>query len=650
MRKGSDIIGRPVFTYDTGKRLDSRIEDLIFDQNSNQLLGFLVDEKGWFRDAQVLPLENIHAIGPDAVIVSSSTAILNAKESTPMQTVLKHALVLKGSRIMTTDGRSLGTMVDLYFDEQTGAIEGYEASGGLFADAYSGRSFIPAPRTLNIGQDAAFVPPETAEMMAEQVGGIKAAVQTANQKIQDAAQATGAQMQVASANAQANLQAAGEKASETWGQAQRNADTSIANAVVSPEQQRLFVVGRVAETTVSLPDGQPLVLQGETVTPKQAEVAAGQNLLAQLYRATGGNIQQRASEKMQAAVEQTGQQFKDATDQSREQLQALQRQTATGVTNAVVSPEEQRQFIVGKTAQETVTAPTGQPLITEGMIVTEAVVEAAARIDCLDLLYAATGGSVRQRAVEQTRARAEQTGQQIQATANQSKQRLQAAGQQAKDAVSTQAQALSERTQRAVSGQAVEEAKGRRVQAMVRTSDGFIVAAPGQIVTERVIAQAKEQRQEHELLKAVGLTPQEAAQAQAGSVLTSTGDRLQSTAQSTGEQFRHGSEQLQVGAQNLWEEVKDAAENLRDRSTQAIEAKRIKRALGRPVTRVILDRQDNVILNTGDLITNHAIDRARQANILDLLLDSVYAGDPQISRDDLRADKAGEESLKLAHP
>ncbi|MGR3280755.1 PRC-barrel domain-containing protein, partial [Acaryochloris marina NIES-2412] len=65
--------------------------------------------------------------------MSSSTAVLNTRESTPLQTVLGQGLVLKGSRIMTTDGRDLGTMVDLYFDEQTGAIEGYEASGGLFA-------------------------------------------------------------------------------------------------------------------------------------------------------------------------------------------------------------------------------------------------------------------------------------------------------------------------------------------------------------------------------------------------------------------------------------------------------------------------------------------------------------------------------------
>ena len=49
-------------------------------------------------------------------------------------------------------------MVDLYFDETSGAIESYEVSGGIFADAYSGRSFVPAVQTLKIGEDYAFVP------------------------------------------------------------------------------------------------------------------------------------------------------------------------------------------------------------------------------------------------------------------------------------------------------------------------------------------------------------------------------------------------------------------------------------------------------------------------------------------------------------
>jgi hypothetical protein len=76
------------------------------------------------------------------------------------------------------------------------------------------------------------------------------------------------------------------------------------------------------------------------------------------------------------------------------------------------------------------------------------------------------------------------------------------------------------------------------------------------------------------------------------------------------------------------------------------ESDRIKRALGRPVTRVILDSQDNVILNTGEVITNQAVRRARSAGVLDILLDSVYEGDAPISAEDLRAPESGIAALE----
>jgi len=53
------------------------------------------------------------------------------------------------------------------------------------------------------------------------------------------------------------------------------------------------------------------------------------------------------------------------------------------------------------------------------------------------------------------------------------------------------------------------------------------------------------------------------------------------------------------------------------------EDERIRQALGRPATRVILDAQDQVILDAGATITNQSIREARAAGVLDILLDSV---------------------------
>lgn len=90
-------------------------------------------------------------------------------------------------------------------------------------------------------------------------------------------------------------------------------------------------------------------------------------------------------------------------------------------------------------------------------------------------------------------------------------------------------------------------------------------------------------------------------------------------------------------AASTWDKIKEQINEMKEQSSRSHEEKRIKEALGRPVTRVILDTNDNVILNTGDLITHEAIERAREHNMLDALLDSVYKDNPDFTKDELRA-------------
>jgi uncharacterized protein YrrD len=445
MRNGKGMIGKPVVAYDTGEEVE-KIVDLIFDQENNLLLGFLVDEGGWFSNALVLPLTRIQAIGADAVIVSSKEVITPASYFPKIQSILERDNTLNGTKIMTIDGRDLGTMVDLYFDDFSGAIEGYEVSGGIFADAYSGRSFVPAPDTLKIGEDIAFVPSETADLMEEQVGGIKAALQTAGEKAQEAAQM---------------------------------ANTSFTNAVVNPEEQKAFVLGKVAQRTLLSANGATLIQEGQVITQVHILVAESSKMMDELYRSAGGSVTDKLAER-----------------------------------------------------------------------VTGAVTNISANIS-------------------------------------------------------------------------IEQALGRRVNKIIFTPEGSVVAVAGQIVTSRVIERAKTYHQEQALLEAVGLT---------------TGDALKTTSSDVGQQVKEG-------AKGLWEQVKETASNIQEHGNQAIEEKRIKGALGRPVTRVILDRNDEVILNVGELITHQAIDISRQADVLEVLLDSVYTEKPNLSLEEIRAPEPGRASL-----
>ncbi|MBA3945684.1 MAG: PRC-barrel domain-containing protein [Herpetosiphonaceae bacterium] len=377
MRKGSDLIGKPVVSFDTGEQFE-KIHDVVFDQQNNQLLGFVVDEGGWFSTSRVLPLSGVQAIGPDAVIVPNKKVIISSDSDQRFRSILARNNILKGTKIVTTDGRDLGTLTDLYFDEHNGTVEGYEASGGLFADSYTGRSFIPAPQTLKIGEDVAFVPPETADLMEEQVGGVKAALQEAS-------------------------------------------------------------------ATVS---------------------------------------------------EKAG----DAQD--------------------------------------------------------------------------------------------------------------------------------------AAAGQTIDQAKGRRVSRAVRTGEGLMIAAPGQIVTEQVINRARTYHVENDLLDATGLTVTQAA-----------GNTVQATGQQAADSLKQGAENVKQGATGLWEKLKETVSGAQDQAAEKLEEQRINAALGRPTDRVILDPQDNVILNAGELITHQAVKMARAGGVLDILLSSVADVRAEIPPENLKADHAGEASL-----
>lgn len=142
------------------------------------------------------------------------------------------------------------------------------------------------------------------------------------------------------------------------------------------------------------------------------------------------------------------------------------------------------------------------------------------------------------------------------------------------------------------SGRYLERAKGRRVRHPVYDAQGNAIATPGQIVTQRLLEKAQKKGCSKQLCAAVGLKIMESVSRQS-------------------HKFPRGDRNLSNGQTE----------------------RRVKQALGHPVTRTIVDRQNRVILNVGDLITYHAVDRARKAKVLPVLLDSVYRSPSSAKRD-----------------
>ena len=95
-------------------------------------------------------------------------------------------------------------------------------------------------------------------------------------------------------------------------------------------------------------------------------------------------------------------------------------------------------------------------------------------------------------------------------------------------------------------------------------------------------------------------------------------------------------------------ELTDATGRRMDEESTKRRLTSIQDAVGRPVTKVILDLEDRVVLDVGDIITHAAIQRAFDAGSLDSLLDSVYKAEVVFDKEELRAQRPGEANLEGA--
>lgn len=172
MVKAGEVVGRPVIVREGGRQV-GKVKDVIVDQAGKQVLGFIISE-GLLKSTKVASWGALQALGPDSVILNAAGSVVKAAQAPEIKGVLDKGLSIRGLRLQTTEGKELGKVEDFQFDERTGEVEGYELSGGILADAFEGRAFLPTPPSIELGKDVAFVGPE-AEATVHQSGGIKGA-------------------------------------------------------------------------------------------------------------------------------------------------------------------------------------------------------------------------------------------------------------------------------------------------------------------------------------------------------------------------------------------------------------------------------------------------------------------------------------------
>jgi uncharacterized protein YrrD len=173
--RGTDVVGLPVVTLagdDIGE-----VRDVLYDAQAGRILGFTLNKRGRFagRMKEVLNREQIHALGPAAVMVPADITLSPASASDPARRDARGDVI--ADRVMTDSGVQVGTVTDVVIDTATGSVVGYEVLPADEPEQRQGRrSYLPLPETGAVSGEALIVPASAIDYIATDLAGFGEAI------------------------------------------------------------------------------------------------------------------------------------------------------------------------------------------------------------------------------------------------------------------------------------------------------------------------------------------------------------------------------------------------------------------------------------------------------------------------------------------
>jgi uncharacterized protein YrrD len=191
--KGKDIVGLKVVAKNSGS-FAGEVKELIYDPQSNRVRALLLGQNGLFGDSRLLMFDDITSIGKDVVIIET-TKVIKKESEVPEEVsqIARESNYLTKTKIITEDGKDLGTVSDIFFDENSGEVEEMEVSQGL-ANLQSGKKRIKVEDIVTIGKDATIVKSSAEQDVEEQAKnqGVRGVLNEAKSKMgKEEAQQTG---------------------------------------------------------------------------------------------------------------------------------------------------------------------------------------------------------------------------------------------------------------------------------------------------------------------------------------------------------------------------------------------------------------------------------------------------------------------------
>ena len=154
--QASDLKGRAVVVLSTAEKV-GHVEDVLFDAQFRQVLGFRVKKGGLLSKSEALPRDSVAAIGADALTVASPDVINDQERFAD----LAHAATLnqvEETKVVTEGGQLLGTIAHLQIDDDARKVTAYVFTSSLMERVLRhDETFVKADEVMRLGEGGIMV-------------------------------------------------------------------------------------------------------------------------------------------------------------------------------------------------------------------------------------------------------------------------------------------------------------------------------------------------------------------------------------------------------------------------------------------------------------------------------------------------------------
>ena len=150
MRKRKELQGLAVVDVTGGTKLGS-IGDLVVSPDNGRIVALTLTGGMLSGSSSYVAIEDVHAIGPDAITVEGENAVRPDSEMPDgIRAARDASRHLVGKKVVTENGTLLGTVSDYLVDETAYRVTGLTLGGGLL----SSEDALSADRIVSLGPDA----------------------------------------------------------------------------------------------------------------------------------------------------------------------------------------------------------------------------------------------------------------------------------------------------------------------------------------------------------------------------------------------------------------------------------------------------------------------------------------------------------------